>query len=81
MKSKDDKKGKLLLSMLKSAYAAWDTGAFRKNAEYDAVAKTVMAAAERLHDEKAISAYYYNRLHDEQSANVMAVHDVPDLRS
>ena len=47
MKSKDDKKGKLLPSMLKSAYAAWDTGAFRKNAEYDAVAQTVMDAAER----------------------------------
>ena len=81
MKSKDDKKGKLLLSMLKSAYAAWDTGAFKKNAEYDAVAQAVMDAAERLHDEKAISAYYYNRLHDEQSANVMAVHDIPDFRS
>ena len=79
MKSKDEKKGKLLLSILKSAYVAWDTGAFRKNAEYDAVAQTVMDAAERLHDEKAISAYYYNRLHDEQSANVMAVHDIPDL--
>ena len=79
MKSKDDKKGKLLLSMLKSAYAAWDTGVFKKNAEYDAVAQTVMDAAERLHDEKAISAYYYNRLRDEQSANVMAVHDIPDL--
>lgn len=79
MKSKDDKKGKLLLSMLKLAYAAWDTGVFRKNAEYDAVAQAVMDATERLHDEKAISAYYYNRLHDEQSANVMAVHDIPDL--
>lgn len=79
MKSKDDKKGKLLLSLLRSAYAAWDTGVFKKNAEYDAVAQTVMDAAERLHDEKAISAYYYNRLHDEQSANVMAAHDIPDL--
>ena len=79
MKSKDDKKGKLLLSMLKSAYAAWDTGAFKKNAEYDAVAQTVMDAAERLHDERAISAYYYARLHDEQWANIMAVHDIPDL--
>ena len=79
MKSKDDKKGKLLLSMLKSAYAAWDTGAFKKNAEYDAVAQAVMDATERLHDERAISAYYYARLHDEQSANIMAVHDIPDL--
>ena len=79
MKSKDDKNAKLLLSMLKSAYAAWDTGAFKKNAEYDAVAQAVMDATERLHDEKAISAYYYARLHDEQSANVMAVHDIPDL--
>jgi len=78
MRKVSDPEGRELYGMLKSAYHLWDLGAL-KDADYDTIANIVVGRAHELCDAKKIGRYYLNRICDEQSANVFAVHDVPDL--